>query len=422
MLHDHATIRGTTERPVPGTMLPPAARHADDVADGAAATNASGSTRLASRRMITNSRRHLMASRLVRIGVLGAGPIAQAAHLDAIRKAHNAELYALCDAATDLLERVAAIHQPTMCFTSFDELLADPLVDAVVIATADAFHVPLAQRALAAGKHVLIEKPLGMTIEECDALHHWLGDRRLVVQIGHNRRFDPGFTAAQHFVRHELGAVLAMKAWYHDSAFRYVMTDNLQPPIITSDHRIQPSLAPKGDRPRYLLRTHGSHLIDTARFLAGDIVRVQAQRRISGGSHCWFIAVTFAEGAPGHLELIVPVQGDFEEGFQIFGEHGSVTGRLPLVWHHRSSHVECFRAADRTYQRVLGEDSHTWRRQIEGFAATINGSAAQHGATLGDGIATLRVLIAVAESAARGGCAVDPAEMSGGLERIAESD
>ena len=50
--------------------------------------------------------------RRLRIGVLGAGRIAQAAHLEACRKARNAELYALCDAAEDLLEPVAAAHRP----------------------------------------------------------------------------------------------------------------------------------------------------------------------------------------------------------------------------------------------------------------------------------------------------------------------
>lgn len=49
-------------------------------------------------------------ARLLRIGVLGAGPIAQATHFEACRKARNAELYAICDAADDLLNRMAAIH------------------------------------------------------------------------------------------------------------------------------------------------------------------------------------------------------------------------------------------------------------------------------------------------------------------------
>ena len=65
-------------------------------------------------------------SRLLRIGVLGCGPIAQFAHLDACRKARNAELYAVCDVAEDLLARMAAIHDPRKTYRAFDVMLADP--------------------------------------------------------------------------------------------------------------------------------------------------------------------------------------------------------------------------------------------------------------------------------------------------------
>src|SRR5439155_26023146 len=102
--------------------------------------------------------------------VLGCGPIAQFAHFDACRKARNAELYAICDAAEDLLARMAAIHEPRVAYRDFNQMLADPQVEAVIIAVADQFHVPLALQAIAAGKHVLIEKPLRINIEECESL------------------------------------------------------------------------------------------------------------------------------------------------------------------------------------------------------------------------------------------------------------
>src|SRR5437762_5683332 len=101
-------------------------------------------------------------SRLLRVGVLGCGPIAQFAHFDACRKARNAELYAICDVADDLRAKMAAIHDPQAAYKTFDELLSDPKVEAVIIGVADQFHVPLARQALAAGKHVLVEKPLGI--------------------------------------------------------------------------------------------------------------------------------------------------------------------------------------------------------------------------------------------------------------------
>ena len=83
-------------------------------------------------------------NRLLRIGVLGAGPIAQAAHFDACRKARNTELYAICDVAPDLLARMAAIHQPQVTYTDYADMLADPHVEAVIIGAADQFHVALA--------------------------------------------------------------------------------------------------------------------------------------------------------------------------------------------------------------------------------------------------------------------------------------
>jgi threonine dehydrogenase-like Zn-dependent dehydrogenase len=96
--------------------------------------------------------------RLLRVGVLGCGPISQAAHLEASLKARNAELYAVCDLAEDLVQKIAARFEPRKTFTDYDAMLADPKVEAVVVAIADQFHVDAAIRALKAGKHVLVEK------------------------------------------------------------------------------------------------------------------------------------------------------------------------------------------------------------------------------------------------------------------------
>src|SRR3954470_3811242 len=106
-------------------------------------------------------------TRCVRIGVLGCGPIAQFAHLEACRKARNAELYAICDVADELRERMAAVHQPRSVYADYQHMLADAHVDAVIIALADQFHVAAARQAVAARKHVLVEKPLGTDVESC---------------------------------------------------------------------------------------------------------------------------------------------------------------------------------------------------------------------------------------------------------------
>src|SRR5690242_21069499 len=88
--------------------------------------------------------------RRLRIGVLGCGPIAQAAHFESCTKARNARLWAICDVADDLRERMAATHAPERSYADYDAMLADPDLEAVVVATSDAFHVEAARRALEA--------------------------------------------------------------------------------------------------------------------------------------------------------------------------------------------------------------------------------------------------------------------------------
>jgi len=338
--------------------------------------------------------------RRLRVGLLGCGPIAQAAHLDAIRKARNADLYAICDVARDLRARVAAIYQPEVVYNDFPSMLADPHVDAVVIAVADQFHLPLTKWALEAGKHVLVEKPLGTSVEECESLRDRVQSSRLVLQIGNNRRFEPGMVAAQRFVRDEIGAVLTLNAWYYDSIYRYTMQDNLHPlPLISAQSR-RPSGNWQAERQRYLLLTHGAHLVDTARFLVGILDSVSARHVAHGDTHGWSIEVQFQSGTIGHLELISPRHGDFEEGFRVHGSKGSVEATALLPWFQRAR-VECFENGE--YRRVLGEDGFTFRRQIEGFAATILNGPEQYGADLDDGIAAMRALVAISQSVASGG-------------------
>jgi len=341
-------------------------------------------------------------SRLLRIGLLGCGPVAQAAHLEACRKARNTELYAICDRAEDLVTRMAAIHEPQVSYLDYQQMLDDPLVEAVIVATADQFHVEAARQALAAGKHVLIEKPLGVTIEECEQLREQLQASKRVLQVGTMKRFDPGIAFAQRFICEELGQLLALKAWYCDSTYRYIQTDNLQPLMLTSPHAKRPANDPKADRRRYLLLTHGSHLVDTARFLGGEIVSLQATLVEKFGAYCWFVALEFADGSVGHLDLTMAVRMDWHEGFQIYGEHGSVLGKIFNPWYFRASEVECFSERDGQYHRVLGEDAHFYKLQLEGLADTVLHGLPMRGADIEEGIAAVRALVAIARSVETG--------------------
>lgn len=350
--------------------------------------------------------------RLLRIGVLGCGQIAQAAHFESCTKARNAMLYAICDVADDLRARMAAMHAPEKQFSDYDAMLADPDVEAVIIATADAFHIPAAARALAAGKHVLCEKPLATSVEEAESLRPLIGDR--ILRVGHMKRFDAGLQAAKDFIDRDMGELTALKAWYCDSTHRYPMTDAVQPLIITSANARKPSGNPKADLDRYYMLAHGSHLVDVARYFGGPIDEVQARQVNRGGMRTWFVDVAYASGAIGHLDLTVAVRMDWHEGFQIYGQNGSVTGKTYNPWYYKSSEVDIFHESEGGSRRTLGADGHFYRRQVEGFADTVLHGTPDGGADLEDGIASVRTMAAIAESV-RSGRPVRIAEISGAI-------
>jgi predicted dehydrogenase len=353
--------------------------------------------------------------RRLKVGILGCGPIAQAAHFDSVVKARNAELYAICDVAADLLERMDCIYKPHKKFSDYEAMLVDSELEAVIVATSDPFHVSAAIAALKAGKHVLCEKPLGVTVEEVETLKREVTQSGRLLQVGHMKRFDAGLQSAKAFVDTEMGEVLALKAWYCDSTHRYTVTNAVQPCIVRSPSAQRPAADPKSDLTRYYMLAHGCHLFDTARYLCGEILEVDARLQHRFGAYCWFIDVAFANGALGHLDLTVPVRMDWHEGFQIYGENGSVIGRMYNPWLYKTSDVEIFHESSETTTRVLGADGHFYRRQLESFASAVLDRVPMTGANVDDGLASVRGMAAVAQSV-RSGKPITLATACGGLE------
>jgi predicted dehydrogenase len=338
----------------------------------------------------------------LRMGILGCGPISQFAHLESVQKGRNVTLHAVCDADSELAQRFGGFYDAERVYNDYDQMLADPDVDAVVIATSDAFHVPAAIRALSAGKHVFCEKPIGLSVEEVEDLKRHVDRSGLVLQIGHMLRFDPGIQATREFIVDEIGELLALKAWYCDSTHRYTITDAIQPLARTGSKAIKPAGDQKADKQRYYMLAHGSHLVDLARYLAGPITSVQTRLSERFGAYCWFVDTEFENGTLGHLDLTIGVRMDWHEGFQLYGQNGSAIGKIFNPWYYRASEVDIFRESEGAYRRVLGADGHFYRRQIEGFADVVLKGIPMNGASIEGGIASIRAMVAIAQSARTG--------------------
>lgn len=172
--------------------------------------------------------------------------------------------------------------------TDTDSIFADPQVNAVVITTRHDSHAALVCQALAAGKHVFVEKPLAMTHEELAAIEqaHAIAvatGRSLVVMVGFNRRFSPQVQK----IRSLLEGTRAPKA--------FVMTVNAG--AIPSEHWTQ-DLAVGGGR----IIGEGCHFIDLLRFLAGvEITAHHSVRLQAATADTVTIQLAFADGSIGTI-------------------------------------------------------------------------------------------------------------------------
>ncbi len=139
-------------------------------------------------------------------GLIGAGNIAQSQHLPNLTRARHIELKALCDLREDLLRQMQEKYGISQATTSYQELLADPEIDAVVIATKPEAHVQLAVESLRAGKHVYVEKPLAETVDECRSVVDAQRESGKIVAVGFNRRMAPAYVKAREIISTHGGA------------------------------------------------------------------------------------------------------------------------------------------------------------------------------------------------------------------------
>ncbi|MDQ0898764.1 Gfo/Idh/MocA family protein [Paenibacillus sp. V4I7] len=148
----------------------------------------------------------------VRVAVIGAGSISEM-HLKSYQNNPDAELYAICDLNEERAMAKAEKYGITRIYTDYKELLADPGIDAVSICTWNNTHAPISIAALDAGKNVLTEKPLCMTVNEALAVEEAVHRSGKTLQVGFVRRYASNTRIIKSFLENgELGDIYYAKA------------------------------------------------------------------------------------------------------------------------------------------------------------------------------------------------------------------
>jgi predicted dehydrogenase len=113
-------------------------------------------------------------------------------------------LHALCDRDRGPLRALGRKHPHALLLSDFEEVLADDAVEAVVIATPPATHAPLARRALLAGKHVLVEKPLATSLSDGEEVAELAERNGLTLMPGHTFLYSPAVNTVRELIQNDI--------------------------------------------------------------------------------------------------------------------------------------------------------------------------------------------------------------------------
>jgi myo-inositol 2-dehydrogenase/D-chiro-inositol 1-dehydrogenase len=245
----------------------------------------------------------------VRIGIIGTGVMGT----DHARKFAGGIPGARLTALQDFdAARAASLAQElnATALAEADALIAHPEVDAVLICSPDATHAALGLKAIAAGKPVLIEKPLAAERREAEAiLRAEMAAGRRLVQVGYMRRFDPGYAEMRRVLASgEVGAPLFLHCQHRNATSASYLTSEL------------------------IIANSAGHEFDAARFLLGEEIATATvisppTPQKAPGRQPQFIVLQSVSGTVVDIEVFTDARYGYDVRAELVGEEGTVALR-----------------------------------------------------------------------------------------------
>lgn len=149
----------------------------------------------------------------VKVGFLGCGEIVRTRHLPALSRVHGCDVTGLADIASSKLDLLKDFYPAATRYSSNEDLIASPQIDVVAVCGPPEMHSQAAIAALQAGKHVLVEKPLALSLEECEAISQAAELSGRQILTGMNMRWHRLAILARSFIAAgELGEITAVRS------------------------------------------------------------------------------------------------------------------------------------------------------------------------------------------------------------------
>lgn len=302
----------------------------------------------------------------VRFGIVGCGVIAEF-HFRAIGDIEEAEAAGCVDAYAPSAERFSAAHGIRR-YETLEAMLADPQIDAVTICTPSGLHASQAIMAMRAGKHVVCEKPMSLTLEDADRLIATANETGVKVCIISQFRYAP--------------AVQAVKRAMDAGALGRIVSGSLQMKYYRSDEYYA-SGAWRGTKAMDgggCLMNQGIHGVDVFRYLMGPVKSLvgyaRTQQRHIEVEDSAAAALEFACGAVGTIEGSTLCCPGYPRRIEICGDRGSVVLEENAILRWDCAHYDIGLPVGVNATHVASSDpkaidvvGHT--RQIRNFVSAI---------------------------------------------------
>jgi len=321
----------------------------------------------------------------VRWGVLSTARIGRKAVAPAIARSSNGTLLAIASRDAGLAVATAAELGAPRAYGSYDDLLADPDVDAVYVPLPNSQHAAWTIRAAEAGKHVLCEKPLAMSSAECDAMRAAAGAHGVVLMEAFMYRFHPRFE--QLLARVQAGELGALR--YVQASFSFTVSD-------PADIRLRRDLGGGS------LMDVGCYAVNVARTLMGaEPVEAQALARWTPGGVDEQLAGTLRFDGDRVAQVTGSLAAARSEDVLVVGELGTARLRHAFVPVPGPVGLELHRPP--APPEVIGfEPVDSYQRMVEHVAACVlEGRRPRYDAV--EAAANLRTIEALYGSARAGG-------------------
>lgn len=322
----------------------------------------------------------------VSLGLLGAGRIGRT-HAKTVADVDGARISKVFDAVAEAASDVA--HMTGAKITGIDEIVGDPSIDGIIIATPTEFHSAQIELAAASGKAIFCEKPIDLDIARAEAAVMTAEDHGVPLMVGFNRRFDPSFRRLKDVVAE--GGVGAVETVIITSR------DPSPPPlnyIKNSGGLFRDMMIHDFDMARFLLEepivsvsAHGVSLVDPAIAAAGDVDTAA-------------VTLVSESGVPVVITNSRRATYGYDQRIEVHGSTGMVQAGNPAKTSVTVS-SGAGSLGDTISDFFMDRYADAYRIELQTFCALIRGDSAQY-PTGRDGIEALRLAdAAVAAFAAR---------------------